>query len=66
MKTNNHAAFQDFLKQREEVSEAHRISGEGCYLLKVSVTSAEELSRLLDDILRYANYRVNISIGTVK
>jgi Lrp/AsnC family leucine-responsive transcriptional regulator len=66
MKTNNHSAFQDFIKQREEISEAHRISGEGCYTLKVSVASAEELNRLLDDILQYANYRVNISIGTVK
>lgn len=66
MKSNNHAAFQEFIKQREEISEAHRISGEGCYTLKVSVASADALTRLLDDILQHANYRVNISIGTVK
>lgn len=66
MKSTNHTAFQSFVRQREEIIEAHRISGEGCYVLKVIVPTTDELNLLLDDILQYANYRVNISLGKIK
>jgi Lrp/AsnC family leucine-responsive transcriptional regulator len=66
MKTTDHAAFQRFIQRDERICEAHRVSGEGCYSLKVSVPNQEELNRLLDQILEYGNYRVNLSIGRVK
>lgn len=66
MKTTNHGAFHLFLKDNESVVEANRISGEGCYLLKVQVNSQEDLSCFLDSVLEYGNYRVNIAIGKVK
>lgn len=52
--------------EEQGIIEADRISGEGCYLLKVNVPSSPHLNQLLDDILKYANYRVNISLGKVK
>lgn len=66
MSTANHEGFKKFLERRKEVVEAHRISGDGCYMVKVEVDSQEELTQILDGILIYGNYRVNISIATVK
>jgi Lrp/AsnC family transcriptional regulator, leucine-responsive regulatory protein len=66
MKTTNHFSFQRFLAQREEIEEAHRVSGEGCYWLKAGFGSEQELNRFLDELLLYGNYRVNLSIGQIK
>ncbi|MCO1601801.1 Lrp/AsnC family transcriptional regulator [Desulfosporosinus nitroreducens] len=66
MKTTNHEVFCEFLSNNESVMEANRISGEGCYMLKVQVNSQEDLNDFLDSVLKYGNYRVNISIGKIK
>jgi len=66
MKTTNHEVFCKFLSNNESVLEANRISGEGCYMLKVQVNSQEDLNDFLDSVLKYGNYRVNISIGKIK
>lgn len=66
MKTADHKAFLRFIEGREEVLEGHRVSGEGCYWLKISVKSQDQLNRFLNEILGYGNYRVNLSIGRVK
>lgn len=66
MKTADHIAFKKFLDHKKEIIEAHRISGEGCYLLKAETTSQEKLTQLLDEVLYYGNYKVNISIGQIK
>lgn len=66
MKTTDHLSFQTFIKEKSEILEANRISGDGCYLLKVNVSNEEDLMNLLDEILKYGNYRVNISIGKIK
>lgn len=39
MKTANHDSFIRLINERKEVVEAHRISGEGCYHLKIKVNS---------------------------
>lgn len=66
MNSPNHEAFRQFLSQEPLVTEAHRISGEGCYWLRAEVASHDELNTLLERILRYGNYRINLSIGKVK
>ncbi len=66
MKTTDHMAFHQFIDQKEIIKEANQISGEGCYLLKVNVSTQDELLQFLNDILRYGNYRVNLSIGKIK
>lgn len=66
MKTNNHSAFQQFIRNKETIMEAQRISGEGCYWLKANLATEIELNQLLDEILFYGNYRLNISIGRIK
>lgn len=66
MKTTNHAAFQVFLKNNESVVEACRLSGEGCYILKIQVNSQEDLNHFLDTVLEHGNYRLNIAIDKIK
>lgn len=66
MKTANHDSFLRFIKERKEVVEAHRVSGEGCYHMKVKVNSQEQLNLFLDIILDYGNYSVHLSIQEVK
>lgn len=66
MKTNEHSAFQQFIQGQEDIVEAHRNSGEGCYLLKVVTASQAKLNQLLDEILVHGNYRVNLSLQVIK
>ncbi|KOF08869.1 transcriptional regulator [Planococcus glaciei] len=66
MKTTNHEQFTDFLGERQEVLEAHRVSGEGCYHLKIKVASQDQLNLLLNAILDYGNYTLYLSIKEIK
>ncbi len=66
MKTAHHPDFLRFIEEKEIIIEAHRVSGEGCYILKVQADSQEILTYLLDEILQYGNYRLQLSIQQVK
>jgi Lrp/AsnC family leucine-responsive transcriptional regulator len=66
LKSNQHSEFQTYVKGNPDIKEVHRISGEGCYMIKASLADQSALNRTLDEILKYANYRVNISIGKIK
>ena len=66
MKTANHDSFIRFINDRKEVVEAHRVSGEGCYHLKIKVNSQEQLNLFLNKILDYGNYALYLSIQDIK
>ena len=66
MKTANHDSFIQFMNHRNEVVEAHRISGQGCYHLKIKVKSQEQLNLFLNKLLEHGNYNVNLSIQEIK
>lgn len=66
MKTTDHNAFYRYINQTDAIAEANQISGEGCYLLKLNISSQDELLKSLNEILQYGNYRVNLSIGKIK
>lgn len=66
MKSTDHEGFRAFLGGQSDVEEAHRVSGEGCYWLRVRCTNQQELTAFLDRVLRFGNYRVNLSLGQVK
>ena len=66
MTTTNHEKFNDFINERQEVVEAHRVSGGGCYHLKIKVASQEQLNLLLNAILDYGNYTLYLSIKEIK
>ncbi|WP_099363288.1 Lrp/AsnC family transcriptional regulator [Fredinandcohnia onubensis] len=66
MKTANHDSFIHFVHDRNEVVEAHRVSGEGCYHLKIKVKSQDQLNLLLNELLEYGNYSIHLSIKEIK
>ncbi|CAH1199232.1 hypothetical protein PAECIP111893_01271 [Paenibacillus plantiphilus] len=66
IKDYKHTKFQEFIQEHDEIKEAHRVSGEPCFILKVQVPDHNRLSKLLDDILFFGNYKINISIGQYK
>lgn len=63
---DRHAAFRAFTAEREDIVEVHRVSGEGCYLMRVQTGNTEQLGLLLEALLSYGNYKVSLSIGVEK
>lgn len=66
MKTTKHEQLTKLIKSTSIIEEAHRISGDGCYLLKVICSNMEEINLLLDNIMEYGTYRLNLSTNTIK
>ena len=66
MKTTKHEQLIKFIKSNSIIEDAHRISGDGCYLLKVVCCNMDEINLLLDNLLEYGNYRLNLSTSTIK
>jgi Lrp/AsnC family leucine-responsive transcriptional regulator len=67
MKSNTaHHLFQTFVQQNDKVVETHRVSGESCYWMRVRVGTPLELNVFLEELLKYGNYKVSLSIGQVK
>lgn len=66
LKSNHHAPFLDFIQNDTRILEAYRISGDGCYSLKASLPSQEAVNELLENLLKYGNYKLNIAVGTIK
>lgn len=61
MKTREHQQLQRLLQAEDIVKEVHRISGDGCYLVKVVCPGMMEINRLLDQLMEYGTYRLNLS-----
>lgn len=66
MKTNDHGSLKKYIQENTLIVEANRISGEGCYLIKVIASNQEEIVEVLDEILKYGNYKLNLSIENIK
>ncbi|RUT33701.1 Lrp/AsnC family transcriptional regulator [Paenibacillus zeisoli] len=61
-----HQAFRNFVRSTESVAEVHRVGGEGCYWLRVRISNGTELNKLLEEILKYGNYKLSLSIEQIK
>jgi Lrp/AsnC family leucine-responsive transcriptional regulator len=61
-----HSSFVTYVQSKAEIAELHRVSGEGCYWMRVLLPSTEALNVLLDELLKYGNYKLSHSIGHIK
>lgn len=59
---SGHHTFLAFIKEQPQVQEVHRISGEGCYWIRVYTATMTELNTLMDQLLPYGNFKINLSI----
>lgn len=66
MKTAQHELFIQYINSQKEVIEAHRVSGAGCYHLKIKIDSQKKLNNILNEILEYGNYQLYLSVNEVK
>ncbi|HEY3368796.1 MAG TPA: Lrp/AsnC family transcriptional regulator [Symbiobacteriaceae bacterium] len=66
MQSADHLSFRSFLTREPEVEEAFRISGDGCYWLRVRCSTQQELTAFLDRVLAFGNYSVNLNLDRVK
>lgn len=67
MKSNDaHKAFRDFVSSSDYVMEVHRVGGEGCYWLRIRIGTISDLNKLLEEVLKYGNYKLSLSIEKVK
>ncbi|MDU0206258.1 Lrp/AsnC family transcriptional regulator [Paenibacillus sp. MAH-36] len=62
----SHQAFRSFVQLTESVKEVYRVGGEGCYWLRILTNGSSELNKLLEEVLRYGNYKLSLSIEHVK
>lgn len=66
MKTTEHSQIAKLIKTNSIIKEGYRISGDGCYLIKVVCSTMDEINSLLDDIMEYGTYRLNLSTSIIK
>ncbi|AGF55979.1 Lrp/AsnC family leucine-responsive transcriptional regulator [Clostridium saccharoperbutylacetonicum] len=66
MKTTKHDKLIKFLQSNSLVDEAHKISGDGCYLLKIICLNMDEINSFLDCLTEFGTYRLNLSTASIK
>ncbi|MEC6748682.1 Lrp/AsnC family transcriptional regulator [Marinilactibacillus sp. XAAS-LB27] len=66
LKTSCHKSFIQYINTRSEIVEVNRISGEGCYHLKVKVYSQDTLNHILEEILEHGSYQLYLSVNEIK
>ena len=66
MKTLKHSQLIQYIHENPLITEAHKISGDGCYILKLVCSDLEEINSVLDAISEYGTYQLNLSTSTLK
>lgn len=61
-----HSSFHEFAQGHSLVEETHRVSGEGCYWMRVRAGDQAELNGFLDELLAFGNYKLSLAIGQIK
>lgn len=66
MTTSDHQGFVNLVKNIEEITELYRISGNGCYMMKLTCCDQDEVNHILEQLLQYANYSINTIVKRLK
>lgn len=63
----NHQPYLSFIEtQKESIVQHYKISGDGCFLLECRFPSNEVLDLFLQDLNKYANYKISTVINKLK
>lgn len=65
LKSHQHNKFIKMITEREGIVELHRISGEGCYIMKGNFRTHKDLNEFLEELLIFANYKLALSIDKI-
>lgn len=65
LKNHQHNSFINMIKEKDEIVELHRTSGEGCYILKGRFRTHQDLNKFLEELLIFANYKLALSIDKI-
>ena len=66
MKTNAHNKMINIIKNNDEIVEAHKVSSDACYFLKLETDNSKVLNKILDEINEFANYQLSLSVNKIK
>lgn len=66
MTTPDHTRIKKIISKRYEITEALRVAGDGCYILRVECPSNDVLNEIIDEINIFANYQVSSVIAKIK
>ncbi|MDN3956295.1 Lrp/AsnC family transcriptional regulator [Sporolactobacillus laevolacticus] len=66
MSSSDYAGFEHMIIQNPDCIEAHKISGDGCYMLKTSFSDTEKLDDFCTQLLKFGRYKVNSSIRKIE
>lgn len=66
MTTHSHEKFLKLISTETEITEAHKVSSDACYILKIETNNVNSLNILLDKISFFGNYQVSLSTKQIK
>lgn len=66
MQNSNFEAFERFLNETVFITEAYKVTGDGCYELIGMTENNEELSFFLEKLLHFGRYKVLSKLRKVK
>ncbi|MGL5577335.1 MAG: Lrp/AsnC family transcriptional regulator [Sarcina sp.] len=66
MTTADHSRIKNLITKRDEIKEAFRVAGDGCYILKVETNNNSILNQIIDEINIFANYQISNVLTEVK
>ncbi|MCO7126546.1 winged helix-turn-helix transcriptional regulator [Sporolactobacillus shoreicorticis] len=62
MSSADYGGFEKMIAEHSHCIEAHKISGDGCYILKTCFPEVQMLDEFCTRLLRFGRYKVNSSI----
>lgn len=62
MSSSDYSGFEQMIAENPSCIETHKISGDGCYMLKSCFPEAQMLDEFCTKLLRFGRYKVNSSI----
>ncbi|MGL5066358.1 MAG: Lrp/AsnC family transcriptional regulator [Sarcina sp.] len=66
MTTHNHSRIKNLISKKTEITEAFRVAGDGCYILRIETINNTQLNQIIDEINEFANYQISNVLSNIK